>query len=226
MNQKVTIGLTNKQDINITYDEHSARYIGEVLQRGEYQFIKDELKDKKDLVIVDIGANIGTFSLYVYDIAKTIYSIEPFKEINTMLEQTVKDNKLDKIKVFSMAIGPFTGKGLMGRNEPVSAGGSSLSKLSYVENSKLPGTTAVDVMTLNDFCDKQGIDHIDVLKIDCEGGELDIMQFTDFKKLRVDYIVGELHIGHINKYTFFSVVGSQGFKGNDIDGLRFTAKHI
>lgn len=217
MNQKVTVGCFDKFDIDICYEEHSDRYIGEVLQHEEYSFLKKYLDKKKDLTIVDIGANIGTFSLYIYDIAKVIYSIEPFKEITTMLEQTIKDNALDKIKVFNMAIGPFTGKGLMNRIEPISAGGSFLSE---------KGDKETDVMTLNDFAHKEGINYIDLLKIDTEGGEKAIMESTDFEKLPVDCIIGEIHVGGINKDNFFGLLKQKGFNGIEFGGNRFLAQKL
>lgn len=215
MKQKTSIGCINKQNINIVYDEASARYIGEVLEREEYKFLLGHLKKKDNLVIVDIGANIGTFSLYVYDIAEKIYAIEPLKNVLNMLNETIEENNLKKIKTHCLAIGNFTGKGAFNKVEPFSAGASFLD---------VKGSGEVDVMTLNDFCAKEGITHIDILKIDTEGGEVDILRATDFEKLPIDIIIGEIHPGRINENEFFSLL--KGFKTLRSGGNHFIATKL
>lgn len=214
IDQVTTIGFRKRKNAKVYYTEHSGRYIGEVLESQEYKHPLTHLNLGDDLVVVDIGANIGMFSLYVYDIAKVIYAIEPILNAIEPFCETIRENRLDKIRLFTLAIGPKTGKGYMNIVEPDIAGGSFLNK---------DGHREVYEMTLNDFCKREGIDHIDLLKIDCEGGEWDIVRTTDFNLLRIDKIVGEYHGGRINAGYFFQLLDRKGYKCKDFDGWHFTA---
>jgi len=216
MNKKIPIGCVNKQIAKVYYDKHNVRYVGEVLEDEEYKFLLDGVKKKEDLVIVDIGCNIGTFSLYVYDIASVIYAIEPLKELIHTLDTTIRENKLDKIKTYTMAIGDSTGKGMFNIVEPKEAGASFLHHKGILE---------VDVMSLNDFCEKEKIKHIDLLKIDTEGGEREIVESTDFEKLPINCIIGEVHIGRVKQDTFYSLLSQKGYKIKEF-GHKFIATKI
>lgn len=50
------------------------------------------------------------------------------------------------------------------------------SKLGRVRSHAVPGSTEVEVTTLDALCADRGIDHVDLLKIDVEGGELDVLE--------------------------------------------------
>ena len=45
------------------------------------------LKDKKDLVILDIGANVGLFTLYAQDSASKVISVEPTPSHQNLFEK-------------------------------------------------------------------------------------------------------------------------------------------
>ena len=53
-----------------------------------YDFI---LKGRTDLTIIDLGANIGIFSLYASDCAKVIYAVEPTPSHFAILQELVRD---------------------------------------------------------------------------------------------------------------------------------------
>ena len=215
MKQKILIGCIDKQIAEVYHDQHSLRYVEEVLRDEEYKFLLDGIKKKKDLVVIDIGSNIGAFSLYVYDIASQIYAIEPLPELVHTINKTVKENQLNKIRTYMLAIGDSTGKRMFNRVEPVSAGASFLSS---------KGTQEVNAMTLNDFCKERRIKHIDLLKIDTEGEELKIIESIDFEKLSVDCIIGEVHVGNVNQNNFLSLLSRKGYKteefGHEFIGVK------
>ena len=60
------------------------------------------LEKVKDAVVLDIGANIGVFTLYASKYAKQVYSVEPslthFNALSVMLKQFVKPCLLIMIK--------------------------------------------------------------------------------------------------------------------------------
>jgi len=167
-----------KKIIDIFYRDE--RFLNEILINKEYE------RCFNDLVIIDIGANIGTFSLYTYNKTRITYAIEPARENVEFLEQTKKENKLDKIKIFEMAICGDDKELKLKKNGEAGKGGWCL---------KENGTIKVKIKTLAEFMNDEKIDFVDILKIDVEGNEKEIFQASDFPEAskRISTIFGELH---------------------------------
>lgn len=164
--------------LDITYQND--RFINEVLLGKEYDFIS------YFPTIIDIGANIGTFSFYMYDHADKIYALEPVKENFDCLVKTVEKNKLDKITPVQMAISNQSFIQNMVRVGEAGGGGWKLSE---------SGDYPVDARTLKDFMDVQNIEYADLVKIDVEGWEGRILNTPFFPKDRIGTIIGEFHEG-------------------------------
>lgn len=73
---------------------NSTRYIWEVLENKEYSFLFN------DLVVVDLGCNIGAFSLSIYPYAKEIHAIDMEREHIDQFNRTIKDNELKSVKTY------------------------------------------------------------------------------------------------------------------------------
>ncbi|OGH24589.1 MAG: hypothetical protein A3B47_03875 [Candidatus Levybacteria bacterium RIFCSPLOWO2_01_FULL_39_24] len=156
----------------------SDRFVREVINRNEYSFLF------KDLVVIDVGCNIGTFSFWLYALAKEIYAIDMVPEIIDNLNRTIATNKIARIKTYCTAI---TGNELPRRywKDPVLAAGSS--------QIRRDGEFETQSMTLRNFMDMNRIQYADILKIDVEGLEREILSDPNFPKDRVYTILGELH---------------------------------
>lgn len=199
-----------KKNISIYFE--SDRYINDVLINKEYDFLF------KDLVVIDIGANIGTFSFYIYNKAEKIYAIEPAIENLVSLRETVKKNRLDKIKIFELAIcGSEKGLFLRKKGGPQS-GADRLTR---------DGTVSVKCKTLTEFMDDEEIDYVDLVKIDVEGLEHDIFLSDDFKKgsRKINTIIGEMHPGY-NLNAFRENLDSLNFKLKIYRPNHFVARKI
>lgn len=72
----------------------TTRYIWEVLENGEYSPVFD------NLVVMDLGCNIGAFSLWVYPRASTIHAVDKDTRSLDLFRQTIKDNKLNKVRLY------------------------------------------------------------------------------------------------------------------------------
>lgn len=180
----------------------SERFIQEVLVRGEYEplFNYD--------TVVDVGANIGSFSIWVYPHAQKIYAVEPNPKAMRHLQQTVRDNKLDKIIPCEVAITGSTGTRLLDNTDTADYGSG------VINDSQ--GLT-VQSMTLEAFVREHDIDYIDLLKIDVEGCEREIVEekgFADVSK-RIGTIIGEYHNGLLNEYVG-EVLTGYGFRYTDL----------
>jgi FkbM family methyltransferase len=123
--------------------------------------------------VVDIGANIGLFSLYAHLKlpAATIYAIEADPSTFATLAGNVEHNALqDFVRPFHLAISSVTGTLTFYR--AATSGWSSLFPVRGAEGGE---AVQVSSMSLPAFCAAQGIGEIDILKIDVEGAEYDIV---------------------------------------------------
>ena len=171
-------------------------------------FCRHEYKIPKDTsVVIDAGANIGTFSIYASGKnVKEIFAIEPFPDTYSQLEKNIKRNGLEnKVKLNSLALANETGT----RNMDLSDGPSQSRGL--LEDQDKSGLT-VTTSTLADFLNTIGKDEIDFLKIDIEGGEHEVFHSSTTETLRrIKYIAMEYH-PDASKSDLFNKITQAQFK--------------
>jgi FkbM family methyltransferase len=127
--------------------------------------------------IFDVGANRGqTAGVYrrLFPDA-TIYCFEPFAESFAALAEAYKDCR--SVKPFQLALSDVVGtKDLYCTGESVMNSLLPLSPRSgLLTGSTASGTTQVRTTTLDAFCRDQGVQMIDILKIDVQGAELQVL---------------------------------------------------
>jgi FkbM family methyltransferase len=143
-------------------------------------------------VVIDVGAHIGAFSLYAAKVckAKKVYSFEPCPENYATLEMNVQNNHLNSvITPIPKAIGAQAGK----RDLLLCAENDGCH--SFYPISQHPNAVQVECVTLKQALKENNIDHVDYLKLDCEGAEWEILETIDeetISKIRV--IVMEFHL--------------------------------
>lgn len=156
----------------------TTRFIYDVMEQGEYKYLFDHL------VVIDVGCNIGTFSMWIYDQCDQIHAVDVSIENIDNLKKNIKDNHLDKIRPYCCAIAGKTGTRMAGDSTAPGDGGWRLDEA---------GINAVDAYSLKDFMDNNHIGRADVLKLDVEGAEYEVLQVKDFPKERINTIIGEFH---------------------------------
>jgi FkbM family methyltransferase len=142
--------------------------------------------------IIDIGAHIGAFSIYAatkYPDAK-IFCYEPDPHNYEKLIKNIKANNIDNIIPFNQAVGKVNGKTILYSDINGNFGtvGSTLV-------SKGPRSLEIECITLENILKSNHIDECDFLKMDCEGGEYDILLNSNkqiFKFIKM--IVLEYHV--------------------------------
>lgn len=116
-------------------------------------------------VTIDIGANIGTFSVLAAYYGSEVYAIEPEPNNLEALKINVELNSMsDKIHICPYAISDYKGTAVISD----SGGGST------IKDDGIYGAE-VEVMSLDNFFDLYHINEVDVLKVDVEGAELEII---------------------------------------------------
>lgn len=139
---------------------------------------------QKDDIVLDMGANIGAFSILISNKAKHVYAVEPI--FSDIIQKNVLKNDIKNITVLEMGLG-------YGKKNII-----------YGKHNKI-----VNCYSLSEIIDSCG-GHIDFLKMDCEGGEWCIKPH-ELKGIR--RIEAEIHNfdGKHNHKDFISMLCDTGF---------------
>jgi len=145
----------------------------EIYNREDY--FKGECVIKPGDVVVDCGGNIGVFTALALDMgASRVLSFEPF---TNNYEINKKNNP--NAEVFSNAVSNRSGEIIELLYTPTGNGGHTIisselerESTGHFEHKNL----FVKTITLNDIITANYIDHIDFLKVDTEGAELQIFE--------------------------------------------------
>lgn len=141
----------------------------------------------KDSVVFDLGGYKGEFAADIYNkYQSTIYVFEPIQSFYNIIKQQFADNP--KIKAFQY--------GLAGQDQTMQISLTDNSSSVYIK-SKL--TETIQLKSIADFIKTNNIDHIDLIKINIEGGEYDVLEaliehnmlplFTDLQIQFHDFII-------------------------------------
>lgn len=143
--------------------------------------------------IVDIGANIGTFTTYAaYRAPKArIVAVEPEPGNLAMLRRNVANNRLEgRVTVVPAAIGGADGTVTLHASNK-SSGGHSL----YHRYGDGGHDVQVPMVALGSLFEKNGVERCDYLKLDCEGGEYEaVYSLTEEQLERVRFMAVEYHL--------------------------------
>jgi FkbM family methyltransferase len=131
-------------------------------------------------VVVDIGAHIGCFTALAAERGARVLSFEPLPVNFAVLERNVKRNSIRNALLFQAAVG--------GKREPralflpddiTQTGRSSLQVARGVHCIMVPCLSLADIIRENH------LQRIDLLKIDCEGGEYEILFAASMESLEI-----------------------------------------
>ncbi|MGC9397156.1 MAG: FkbM family methyltransferase [Anaerolineae bacterium] len=120
--------------------------------------------------IIDIGAGLGDFAVSVAYEHPTceVYAYEPFPESYRLLEENVALNAAGNVIAAPIAIGAQSGQ------MTLFATGAAVQHTT-TEASGLAETISVQGLSLDDVFEENALVTCDFLKMDCEGGEFDIL---------------------------------------------------
>ena len=173
---------------------------------GEAAFIKKYLLGKKELIIFDVGANVGEYSKYIYSINPevVIHAFEPHPQTFKKLLSNISSSQFHPN---NFAVGNHVGQlSLYDYKDNDGSSHASLYK-EVIEKIHKAQTTEhiVNVITLDFYLKKNKIEKIDLLKIDTEGNELNVIKGLEgyLSKRMVKVIHFEFNEMNVTSNTYF-----------------------
>jgi FkbM family methyltransferase len=151
-----------------------------------------------DSLVIDVGANVGVFSLFAARFARVVYAIEPASSNYARLVPNT--SRIQKIIPLKCACAAHDGRGFL------DVSGSPVA-FSLMTSSSTATQEAVEVISLATLFERYRIDRCDYLKLDCEGAEFEIILQSDPSILnRVRRIVMEYHDHLSNQHSHLDLL--------------------
>lgn len=131
-----------------------------------------------NLIIFDVGACIGEVTRTYMDIfpGARIYCFEPYAESFRQLEK-LSENKM--IRTYQTAVSDRIGKTKLYINADLTCNSFFSRPESgpayYSQRAQNIGEISVDTTTIDNFCERESIERIDILKLDVEGAEKKVL---------------------------------------------------
>ena len=150
------------------------------------EYDSKKLQIRKDDVIIDIGAHVGLFMIYVSQFCTNgrIYCYEPIKENYDLLAYNIELNNIKNTIIFQKAVIDKPSVIRIFLNQDAAAHSVFTESSEYVD---------VESVSLKDIFDSNKIEKCDLLKLDCEGSEYIILNslpdsyFEHIKKIVMEY---------------------------------------
>lgn len=141
------------------------------LALGVYELHETKLfreKIKKGMTVLDIGANIGYYTLIASSNVGTsgrVVSFEPDAENFALLSKTIKENGCSNVELQNVALSHTKGSTRLYLSE-ANKGDHRI----YDCEEKRQFVT-VPTVVLDEFCEQKNIPHVDFIKMDVQGAE-------------------------------------------------------
>lgn len=186
----------------------------------DYEKLGVEIEDGWQ--VIDVGAGLGDF---VLSFAKNkrnckIWAYEPFAESFQLLQENISLNQLKNVVAFQTAVSSQTGTLMLALT------GQAVQHITFNEQ---PDTfldvpvIEVPSQSLSDIFAENGLSHCNFLKVDCEGGEFDILFNTPSDTLgKIQHICLEYH----NNATAYSNVDLEEFLRQNGFSVRITKNPV
>ena len=149
----------------------------------------------KGATVIDIGANVGIFSLLAAKSARLVHAFEPEPRNFDLIQQNCRGKS--NIVVHNEAIGAIDG------TASLSIGSSSTAFSLYGDAAE---TRPVSVRTLSSVFSEYDIEYCDFLKLDCEGAEYPILLGSPAEIFdKIGLLAMEYH-DHLSSHTHQDIV--------------------
>ncbi|MFK5889290.1 MAG: FkbM family methyltransferase [Flavobacteriaceae bacterium] len=189
--------------------------ISEVFINKDYNFLNPD-----DVVLIDVGLNIGISSVFFSkkNNVKHIYAYEPVPYTFKIASKNIEMNKVDNITTFNFGLGSSNRKDYFYFNPDYKGNVGIRKNNSYsinklAENAKKKIEVEIkDIGEVIDLVRKQHPNLDIIMKIDCEGGEYEIINRLDTLNLltKVKLFMIEWH--DLGAHPIETILLKEGFE--------------
>lgn len=136
-------------------------------------------------IVFDLGGHVGRWTNLMYDKYKcTIHTFEPVKQFFDEIVKTT--HNIDKIHPYMFGLGD--------RNIEfdIYVDGDATTQYNYKNTNTIQ---SAQLKSFTEFCQSNNITHIDVIKINIEGGEYDLLDYliSSNEIVKIDSLVIQFH---------------------------------
>ena len=158
-----------------------------IFQDNEYSIL-GTISSGDKITCVDIGANIGLYSIYVmmHMPNSTIHCFEPSPASYTLLHENV--SIIPSIRLHTYGLFKGNREAMMNIHQ-MNTGENSIK----FNNHNYINSVPVQLRDAGTEFDRLRLEHIDILKIDTEGCEVEILESLGYRLSQIDYILIEYH---------------------------------
>jgi FkbM family methyltransferase len=154
---------------------------------------------RQGAVVIDIGANIGAFSIAAAQAgAAAVHAFEPLPDNFELLRENIRLNGLGSIIYpVQLAVAAKSGPAVFHYNDNDAGGGTFFPSIHAAWRGGEKGTgvqqLSVECISLGEFFKQKQIVACDLLKLDCEGAEHDIISTLDGIAACISAVIFEYH---------------------------------
>lgn len=173
----------------------------------------------------DVGANVGLVTIEVLGRAQSprVHAFEPHPDNVAALRRNLLLNPPGRVEVVEAAVGEAPGSAtLLVSANPNESGWHRIGSGTEAET-PTDGAIDVSVTALDAYAKANGIDHVDVLKIDAEGSELGVLEGARdlLSRQAIELVILEISEPLIEKLggearQLYDVMQSYGYRGEVI----------
>jgi FkbM family methyltransferase len=182
-------------------------------------YIAERVPNVQMNTVLDVGANVGwwTFKFIQHFKEAKFYLFEPVTSLHDQIlplltKHAGRHDPATRVEIFRLALGDTPGRGRTTTLPNVTTN-------RLVDDPASAATEEVEIETGANFCTKHGIEHINFLKIDCEGFDLKVL--LGFRELlerqAIDFIEVEASLNvnnrqHVSSTSFEAILGMYGYE--------------
>ena len=170
-------------------DNWLGHMMAEVYKDGIYRPFLPLIKE--GTVALDIGANIGLVSIYLSRYFERVIALEPSEGHFDALTRNLQNHNITNVKPIKKAIYIKGGKFPFGGPKD----NKTMRSLHMATWQEGKSDEMVEATTLDKLFEDEKIDHVNLMKLDIEGSEVEVISSASFQKVanKIDCIVGERH---------------------------------
>lgn len=175
----------------------------DIFHLGEYEKVPG-FESAPGEIVIDAGANVGFFSLRhapLVGSAGRVYAFEPNPEVYALLDHNVRTNGFGQVRCLRAALADNAGTVRFSADERSTSCGHIA-----LENET---GSLVEAMTLDQLVETEGIDRIDLLKMDVEGHEPHIIRGGLRRAMAITRRV--VMESHMTRHEVWSMLEPLGF---------------